>query len=219
MKNNSTEQMLLQILQNKFPANKLKWSKMELLSPIDAIFLSYGIEPPNEKLGNFELYSYVDNRPEEIDPYSIYALVQNAIQSGSLPLYNHSQIQSEEFVKWADKQNIPIQKDFFRAINLEIDLQGQDSNTKKSRKPRKESLRKDICIALGALILRQAEEKGKPRPTPADLAKNKSIKETVKNINKEFEIEELTNETGVDPEWFKSLYPEEKRSGPKKKQK
>ncbi len=120
--NNSKELTRLEHLQSYYPANESRWAKTELLTLEQALFLSYGIEPPDLN-SHCSIWQYFENHPSEVDPLFIYSLSKNAILAGSLSLYNRSHLKAKDFVKWADEKNIPIKKELFcRSIQKELSI-------------------------------------------------------------------------------------------------
>ncbi len=206
-----------------YSANKLRWTKTTLLTLQEALFLSYGIEPPTQL--NPTLLLNFNRFLMEIDVYHIHELSQRAIDSGDLQPFDRQHIKSVDFVKWAQKFEIPIQAEFFFKENE--DVKNEPANAPERRR-RAESIRIQIFRDAAELFWRREEievqnphSKLKNYTSPSHLAKSKDMSELAKLLNKIGGLDPVQggaySDSGVDPEWFSSLYPGETKPGPKRK--
>jgi len=217
---NQNQNAFLQLIE-EFPANKLLWSKTQILTLIEALFISYGVEPPNENnsilMLNFHLFL------TQVDSYHIYELSKRAVVAGNLPKYDNNYVKAVDFVSWARENEIPIRTEYFFCPASLPGEEKKDGGDSVERRPKAESLRKNIFRDAAQLHWRKEEQNPKNKlkeyARPADLARSKDMADLANLINR---IGGLTpiqgseySENGVDPEWFSDLYPGKTKPGPK----
>jgi hypothetical protein len=92
MEINREQSYFSQYVEKGFPADKSRWTKTTLITLQEALFLSYGIEPPtNSKptlLLSFERFI------QEVDIFHIYELSQRAVDARELLLFDRIHVKS-----------------------------------------------------------------------------------------------------------------------------
>jgi hypothetical protein len=215
----------LQFIQD-FPAKKLHWSKCPVLTLEEALFISYGVEPPTQQ--NPVLTLNFNSFLQMVDIHHIWELSKRAVMAGDLSMSEHNHIKSKEFVDWAKKNEIPIKEEFFYYPTSEDISERNSIKNAVEKKQRPEYHRKQIArhaVQLRwykeAKELENGQSKIKKYTRPTELARNKEIGELIKLTNQIGGLEPIQgttySETGVDPEWFSDLFPGETKPGPKKK--
>ena len=197
------EPTFFETLLNEFPANKFRWSKTQLLTLHQALFLSYGLEPPEEYKNPF-MYLSFEKFLYEVDIFSIYNLSEDAVRAGTLRLHNCNSVKAEEFVNWAESNNIAIETDFFYKP-IAQNTQQDPHQEKPGRRDSPETMRKQIARWAALLHWRKQEKEGVKEPTrPTALARNPEIRKLVEIVNKIGGLEPLkgdkAQDTGIDPE-------------------
>lgn len=222
---NQNNNAFLQFIQ-EFPAKKLHWSKCPVLTLEEALFISYGVEPPTQQ--NPILTLNFNSFLQMVDIHHIWELSKRAVMAGDLSKSEHNHIKSKEFADWAKKNEIPIRTEFFYSPTSEDISEGDSIKDAAEKKQRPDQLRKQMVRNAAQLHwhkeaneLQNSQSKIKKYTRPAELARKKEMVELVKLINQIGGLKPVQgttySETGVDPEWFSDLYPGETKPGPKKK--
>ncbi len=224
MTEKTDEEVFYRHVLEEYPADEFRWPKTRIVTLVQAVFLSYGIEPPNEKRGHF-LAMHFDTFLEEVDVYSIYDISQSAVGAGDLLLHDRIHVKSEDFVKWAKDLKIPIMERFF---NKATSVQEDKVDKGAARRDRPETNRKEIFRRLACLYWYYEEQQQKDSgnkavryTSPTKLAQKPEMKEVVDLVNKIGGLlpieDDSTRTSGIDPEWFSDLYPGSIKPGPKPK--
>jgi len=209
----------LEILLETYPGNKSRWPKTSLLTPLQILLLSYGVEPEPNDLPKDSSPVQLDKFLKEVDQYCIFDLVQDAIRAKSLTVYEEAYVKAEDFVKWTDMHQIPIRREFFYVNRVQDDGQCINDATQ-HRSSTSETLRKDIARSLASLYIKSQKRSGAKSMGPTDFARHKDVIDIIKKINALAGIDPIKGkcrETGVDPEWFSDLFPDETKPGPHRK--
>ena len=82
----------------KCPANKFRWTKTKILTLEQVMFLSYGIEPADELDNRFLLHNF--ERFVEVDFLFILKLSRNAVEAGILPLYDRLLLSGRQIIRF-----------------------------------------------------------------------------------------------------------------------
>ncbi len=205
MKIKSKDQTFFNYLLENYPANEFRWSKTRILTLHQGVFLAYGIEPGDNDENAFQLLHF-EKFLKEVDEFLIFELSMNAIQAGTLPMYDKFHIDAKDFVGWAKKIKIPIRTEFFYE-DLPNESIKQKANIR-ARRPDNEELRKKIMGLMGQITRNReekevAEGKRNKASSKADYTRNKDMLKLIEIINKLGGLEPVQGD--IDPEWFKDL--------------
>lgn len=228
MADRQPHQIILECLLQDHPANQLRWSKTSLITLHQAVFLSYGIEPP---VGTGHFFpSYAERFLEIGDYHSIWPLLQNAIEARLIRLQDRIYIKAEDFVCWAKEHALSIREEFFYYSKPKSsETQEPSIEEKNDRRMRADRLRREAMLYGALLHWRKQERHQKEQPgatvaytRPTDLSRLKTMKQLVQLLNTLGDMDKLPDGTYSDEvnlEWFSKEYPGEVKAGPKPKKK
>lgn len=136
--------------------------------------------------------------------------------------YLHNHEISTSHIPWAIFNKFLLEKDYLIPSHFPESLKSFTLTTESApektpkTKPKKETIRKEIFERAAYLFWQNEKAQGKKTLTPSSqLSKKTIMKSLVKIINEIGGIDEITTESGVDPEWLSPAFPEIK-PGPKK---
>lgn len=114
---------LLRAVQKDYPLSP-HWGKMVMVTPYQALFLSYGVDP-SSKNPFFSNHYQMEHFTEHMDVEHKWPLIQNAILSGDLSLYDRSHIRLADFVVWL-KKNALSMPDLLRELHPDAKIHPQE---------------------------------------------------------------------------------------------
>jgi hypothetical protein len=206
-------QIVLNYCLREHAADVFHWSRMPLINTHQAIFLSYGIEPP-QGTGHF-FPQYAERFLEHADRYRICVLLQGALDARLIRFQNPTQIKAEDFVKWAKEHDIPIREEFFYRAKVNA-AQEKLEESVSERQMRPETIRKHM-MRLGAQARWGKERREKKTYTkPTKLAGDPDLLQLLTLTSN---MLGLSDPEEIDPGWFGDLYPGDDKPGPKHRRK
>lgn len=210
MNDETPEQVVLNYCLKEHPADVFHWTRTPFITTYQAVFLSYGIEPPQD-MGHF-LPQYAERFIEHADRYRISALLRSALDARLIRFQNPTQIKAGDFVKWAKEHQVPIREEFFYRTNVNTE-QEESEEALSERQMRPETIRKRM-MRLGAQAIWSKERReNKPYTRPTKLAGDPDLLKLLMLTSTMLGILDLEE---IDPEWISDLYPGDDKPGPKK---
>lgn len=220
------ESYFSQHVKQEFPADKSRWTKTTLITLQEALFLSYGVEPPTNSKPTL-LLSF-DRFIEEVDIFHIYELSRRAVDARELRLVDNVHVKSIDFVNWAKSFDLPIKTEFFFFKTTSEMNEDENISSNGDKREKRQTLRIQVFRAAAQLHWRREEDEiSNPQSNlkeytgPSELAISKNMAELATVLNRIGGLKPVQGSgystKGVDPEWFSDLYPGKTKPGPKPK--
>ena len=217
--------LFLNELQERFPCSE-KPFRLDTWDIHKTVMIYYGLDY-SELTNAFSDQFHFFEMLRLIDFEEIKELLINHLGHQVCPARDCVRV--NKFVSFLQEKRVPVPKHFLTNVVESIE-EDSKANELKTKKRKKESLRKDLMSSAAELYwLKEKKEieerKIKEYTRPAQLARKPIMNELVVIINKIGNLEAISgdefSESGVDPEWFGKQYPGDIKAGrmPKKRKK